>query len=73
MTLDVVHERDGRGPAWQAAGRYGIDLTLLEASLRLTPTERLDRHESALALALELERAGERRRAGRPDPPAPTR
>ena len=37
------------GPAWDAAIAYGIDVTLLEANLRLTPTERLQQLDDMLA------------------------
>lgn len=30
------------GPEWRAAIAYGIDVSLLEHNLRLTPTERLE-------------------------------
>ena len=43
--------------AWAAAA-YGCDMNLLEASLRRTPTERIDVHESAFALVEALQAAG---------------
>jgi hypothetical protein len=46
------------GDAWAAAAAYGCDMNLLEASLRRTPTERIDVHESALALVEALQAAG---------------
>jgi hypothetical protein len=33
--------RPSYGPGWDAAVEYGIDVTLLEHNLRLSPTERL--------------------------------
>jgi hypothetical protein len=36
---------------------YGIDLSLLRERLRWTPTERLERHQAALALAEALRHA----------------
>ena len=47
--------------AWAAAAAYGVDMNLLEASLRRTPQERIDFHESALALVEALQAAGKRR------------
>ncbi len=37
----------------------GHDLSLLDARLRMTPQQRVEAHESALALALALRAAGE--------------
>lgn len=39
----------------------GIDLSLLRRNLKLTPTERLQRHQGAVRMVLEIGRA--RRRA----------
>jgi hypothetical protein len=39
----------------------GVDLSLLRRNLKLTPTERLQRHQGALRMVSEIERA--RRRA----------
>ncbi|MCX4241180.1 hypothetical protein [Paraliomyxa miuraensis] len=44
------HIRAGRGPAAQAAIDHGLDLTLLERNLALTPTERMQQHDEALRL-----------------------
>ena len=41
------------------AKRAGFDLSLVEHSLTLTPAERAQEHDSALALVLELERIRE--------------
>lgn len=46
----------------ERAREFGIDLTLLEENLRLTPTERLKKHAAALDLMQEARRAGERMR-----------
>lgn len=40
--------------AIQRAEAYGIDLSLLDENLRLTPTERADRHDAALDLLVSL-------------------
>jgi len=36
----------------------GVDLSHLRANLRLTPTERLEKHQQALKLVMEVRRAG---------------
>jgi hypothetical protein len=55
--------------AIQAAEQAGIDLSLIEESLRLTPEQRALQHQSSLEMALQLEEAynasrGERRDDG---------
>jgi hypothetical protein len=47
---------DGRTAAARAAA-YGIDLSLIEENLRLTPEQRIDQHEAALGLVNELQAA----------------
>ena len=47
---------DGR-TAGQRAEAYGIDLSLITENLRLTPEERIDRHQAALELAVTLQEA----------------
>jgi riboflavin biosynthesis pyrimidine reductase len=42
----------------QQAERAGIDLSLVDESLRLTPEQRLLQHQSALALVVAAEQAG---------------
>ena len=44
------------GPAWREAVRMGMDMTLIEANLELTPWERLLQNDRALALVNELRR-----------------
>ena len=41
------------------AKKYGIDLSLLEINLSLSFEERLQRHQAALELVQELEKARE--------------
>jgi hypothetical protein len=48
------------GPAWHAAVQYGFDMSLVEDAFRLTPEQRLDRHQRALDLILELRETGDR-------------
>jgi hypothetical protein len=50
------HVRLGGGPAWQAAIDYGIDVTLLERNLDLSPTDRMRQHDEALRLYFEIRR-----------------
>ncbi|MEO5802485.1 MAG: hypothetical protein ABIR24_03080 [Verrucomicrobiota bacterium] len=45
------------GPAWRAAYESGIDMSLLEESLRRTPWERLLANDAALALVRVIEEA----------------
>ena len=47
--------------AWEAAEAEGIDMSLIESSLRLTPDERLRQHDSALTTVEMLQRAGKER------------
>ena len=47
------------GPAWRAAVKYGFDMSLVEDALRLTPEQRLEQHQRALDMMLELKEAGE--------------
>ena len=46
-----------RHDALRRAEAFGVDLSLLRESLRLTPAERLDRHQRALALIAEMRNA----------------
>ena len=48
-TADAGRELPSYGPAWDAAIEYGIDVTLLERNLSLTPTERLLQLDDMLA------------------------
>ena len=42
------------GPAWRAACEYGFDMSLVEDALRMTIEQRLEQHQHALNLVLEL-------------------
>ena len=42
------------GPAWREACDYGFDMSLVEDALRKTPEERLEEHQWALDLVLEI-------------------
>ncbi len=45
------------GPAWRAACKHGHDMSLIEQSLSLTPEQRLEQHQRALDMILELKEA----------------
>ncbi|NNJ71073.1 MAG: hypothetical protein HKP10_07290 [Kiritimatiellales bacterium] len=52
-----------RDPAvHEEAEAYGIDISLIRANLRLTPTERLRRHDKALNMQKKLRVAMEKKR-----------
>lgn len=51
------------GPAWRAAAEYGFDMSLVEDALRMTPEQRLEQHQRALDMILEVKEAGERHAA----------
>lgn len=44
------------GPAWREAVRMGMDMTLIESNLELTPWERILQNDRALALVNEIRR-----------------
>jgi hypothetical protein len=46
------------GPAWRAAMEYGFDMSLIEASLKLTPEQRLAEHQQAINFMIELQESG---------------
>jgi hypothetical protein len=48
------------GPAWRAAHAAGIDMSLIEDSLRLTPEQRLAEHQQVLDFLLEVQEAGQK-------------
>jgi hypothetical protein len=51
-------EPDGLKKACTEASEFGIDTTQLEYLLTLTPSERVRRHDAALALVRAARRAG---------------
>ncbi len=53
--------------AIEEAEKAGFDLSLVEASLRLTPEERARQHDQALSLVLEFDRI-RRERSEKPKP-----
>jgi hypothetical protein len=46
------------GPAWRAAHAAGIDMSLLEASLQLTPEQRLRELQQVIDFLLEVQEVG---------------
>ncbi len=64
-TEDHLGMTDAQWAQWQAYTRgygeqdeNGVDVSLLRENLKLTPTERLQKHRNALRLYLEVHRAG---------------
>jgi hypothetical protein len=46
------------GPAWRAAHDYGFDMSLVEASLKLTPEQRLAELQQVVEFLLEVQKVG---------------
>ena len=46
------------GPAWRAAHEAGLDMTLIEGALRLTPEQRLAEHQQVIDFLLEVQAVG---------------
>ncbi len=46
------------GPAWRAAHAAGVDMSLIEDFLALTPEQRLAQHQQVLDFLLEVQEAG---------------
>jgi hypothetical protein len=47
------------GPAWRAAHAAGIDMSLIEDALKLTPEQRLAEHQQVIDFLLEIQEAGQ--------------
>ena len=45
------------GPAWRAAHTAGIDMSLIEDALKLTPEQRLAEHQQVIDFLLEIQEA----------------
>jgi hypothetical protein len=43
------------GPAWRAAHEAGLDMSLIEGSLKLTPEQRLAEHQQVIDFLLEVQ------------------
>jgi hypothetical protein len=46
------------GPAWRAAHEAGLDMSLIEGALKLTPEQRLAEHQQVIDFLLEIQAAG---------------
>jgi hypothetical protein len=55
-TADAGRTLPSYGPAWDAAIEYGVDVTLLERNLTLTPSERLSQLDDMLRLYFAVKR-----------------
>jgi hypothetical protein len=58
---DALLLHDKPMSAWETAEALGIDMSLVESSLRLTPDQRLLQHDCALTTIEMLERARKER------------
>ena len=47
------------GPAWRAAAAYGFDMSLIEASLKLSPEQRLVEHQQVIDFLIELQESAQ--------------
>ncbi|HEX3720301.1 MAG TPA: hypothetical protein VH595_20305 [Verrucomicrobiae bacterium] len=47
------------GPEWRAAFAAGIDMSLIEDALALTPEERLAEHQQVIDFLLNVQEAGQ--------------
>src|SRR5438270_4934233 len=47
------------GPAWRAACDYGFDMSVVDCELGASPEERIERHQHAINMVLEIEAARE--------------
>jgi hypothetical protein len=47
------------GPAWRAAHAAGVDMSLIESSLKLTPEQRLAELQQVIDFLLEVKEAGQ--------------
>ena len=52
------------GPAWHEAYQFGIDMSLIESALEMTPAERLEDHQRVLDFILEIEAVREQDASG---------
>ena len=46
------------GPAWCAAHQAGLDMSLIEDTVKLTPEQRLAEHQQVIDFLLEVHAAG---------------
>jgi hypothetical protein len=55
---------DDAGPAWRAAHEAGLDMSLIEAALQLTPEQRLAEHQQVINFLLQVRAAGQTHATG---------
>jgi hypothetical protein len=55
--------RDDASHAWREAVSAGIDMSLVDHALSLTPEERLDEHQQVINFLLEVQEAGRKHAA----------
>ncbi|WOO41114.1 hypothetical protein [Rubellicoccus peritrichatus] len=51
------HDSKGPRDAWREAEAYGCDMSLIEANLKLSYTERIIQHDRAMNQAMQLREA----------------
>jgi hypothetical protein len=61
--LEKFWRTDDGLTASERAAAYGIDLSLIDDNLRLSPSERMDRNDAAIDLANSLREATKHERA----------
>jgi hypothetical protein len=61
--LALIRWQEEHPDVWGDQDENGVDLARLRENLKLTPAERVRKHDLALWLALQLKEAGERHRA----------
>ena len=59
---DELKDAPRKQNAWDEAAAMGIDMSLIELSLSLTPDQRLFQHDCALRTVLTVEAAGKKLR-----------
>jgi hypothetical protein len=64
-THETARDEPDRLRDYGEQGENGYDLSMFRENLRLTPTERIEKLERALALYFEVKRAGEEYRLSR--------
>ena len=60
---DLIRFQQENPNYWGDQDENGVDLARLRENLKLTPAERIDQHEAARWLAVQVKEAGEKRRA----------
>ena len=55
--------RSDASPAWREAVAAGIDMSLVDHALSLTPEQRLEEHQQVINFLLEVQEAGRKHAA----------